>query len=336
MAKIIGFMYDLKKDLPVDDGDPLDNNAEFDSEETINFVKSAIESGGHRVVSIGNLKNLLKMLPKIGVDIIFNICEGVGSRNREAQVPVILETLGIPYVGSDGLTMSLTLDKIMTKRIFIAEGIPTPRYLGIDVRSDMVNLDHMEFPMIVKMRQEGSSKGLSNESVVHNKNELKKRTEFLFDKYNNSPLIIEEFISGTEFTVPIIGNCPIEVLPVVQVQICNKLKLGELIYTFNRISSSELKYVCPAKISKQLEKKISHLALRAYKAVDCLDFGRVDFRVDKEGNPYVLEINPLPSLSHEDVFKISPRVAGYDYNAAIVKVIEAGLRRYGLSNEATT
>ena len=331
MIKTIGFTYDLRSDLPLKDGDPVDLNAEFDVKETVDLVKSAIELAGHKVVLIGNVNNLLKMLPDLKVDIVFNLCEGFGSRNREAQVPVILETFGIAYVGSDGLTMSLTLDKIMTKKILIAEGIPTPRYIGIKTMDDLINLDHMKFPMIVKLCQEGTSKGISDESVIHNRKELENQSEFLFDRYDNSPLIIEQFIAGFELTVPIIGNFPPEAFPAVQVSIKDMLDLGEMIYTFERVSSTDLKYVCPAKIGKRLEKKLADLALRTYKSVDCLDFGRVDFRIDKDGNPYVLEINPLPSLSNDDVFDLSPKVVGCDYNMVVNKIIDAALKRYGLN-----
>ncbi|MFH1622784.1 MAG: ATP-grasp domain-containing protein [Candidatus Omnitrophota bacterium] len=329
MPKTIGFTYDLKSDFPIKEGDPEDLNAEFDFASVVDRVKLAIESFGHKVVLIGNVKKLLSMLPELGVDIVFNICEGIGSRNREAQVPVILDTFGIPYIGSDGLTMSVALDKIMTKKILMVEGIPTPRYLGINTMDDLLNLDHMGFPMIVKLRNEGTSKGLSDNSVVHNRKELKKQSEYLFDRYNNSPLIIEKLISGSEFTVPIIGNSPIEAFPSVQCSIKDQLNLGEMIYTFERVTSG-LEYICPAKISKRLEKKLMDLALRTYRAVDCLDFGRVDFRVDKDSNPYVLEINPLPSLSIEDVFSISPKIVGCDFDKVINKIIEAGLKRYGI------
>lgn len=327
MPKTIGFTYDLRSDCPLKDGDPEDLNAEFDFDEIVNRVKLAIESCGHKVVSIGNVKKLLSMLPELEVDIVFNICEGIGSRNREAQVPVILDTFGIPYIGSDGLTMSVALDKIMTKKILMAEGIPTPRYLGINTMDDLLNLDHMGFPMIVKLRNEGTSKGLSDNSVVHNRKELERQSEYLFDRYKNPPLIIEKLITGSEFTVPLIGNSQVEVFPSVQCSIKDQLDLGEMIYTFERVNS-ELEYICPSKISQRLEKKLMDLALQTYRAVDCLDFGRVDFRVDKDGNPYVLEINPLPSLSEEDVFSISPKVIGCDFDEAINKIIEAGLKRY--------
>ncbi len=331
MGKVIGFTFDLKSDAPLKAGDPVDANAEFDAPETVDAVRKAIESGGHTVVPIGNVRQLLARLPGLEVDAVFNICEGLCSRNREAQVPVILELFGVPYIGSDGLTMSLTLDKIMTKRVLMAEGIPTPRFIGINCLDDLIGLDHMRFPMIVKLRQEGSSKGLDDASVVHNRKELEKRAELLFERYKQSPLIIEEFIAGKEFTVPIIGNASALPLPAVQVEICNKLDLGEMIYTYERIFTSDLRYICPAQIEERFEKVLIDLAWRTYKAVGCLDFGRIDFRVDKDNNPYVLEINPLPSLSTEDVFELSPKAAGYGFNEIICKIIDVGLERLGIA-----
>ena len=104
-----------------------------------------------------------------------------------------------------------------------------------------------------------------------------------------------------------------------------------MIYTFQRVTSDDTEYICPAKISKELESELRDLALRTYKAVGCLDFGRVDIRIDKNNNPYVLEVNPLPSLAPDDVFNMSPNVIGSDYKSAIKKIIDAALKRYGLN-----
>ena len=329
----IGFTYDLKSDAPLCSHEPQDTNAEFDARETVDLIRKGIESGGYRVIPIGNVFNLLKAIPELDVDVIFNICEGLRYRNREAQVPIVLEMFDMPYIGSDGLTMSVTLDKAMTKKILLAQGIPTPRSMNIDSLDDVINLGRMSFPLIVKLRQEGSSMGLDNDSVVHTRKELERRVEYLWHQYNKRPMVVEQFIAGSEFTVPIIGNDAPVVLPTVQVEICNRLDLGEMIYTFERINSPELRYVCPAKITKRFERKLIDLAWRTYKAVGCLDFGRVDFRVDQDNNPYVLEINPLPSLSVEDVFDISPQAAGYDFSAVMRMIIDTGLKRLGFLNK---
>jgi D-alanine-D-alanine ligase len=145
------------------------------------------------------------------------------------------------------------------------------------------------------------------------------------------PALVEEFISGQEFTVAIVGNDPAEVMPVVQIKIDGRLKLNDKFYTFARISSDKLEYICPAKISHELNKKISELALKTYKAVECCDFGRVDFRVDNEGRPYVLEINPLPSLSTEDVFMTVAKAVGISYEEIIGRILKSALIRYNLN-----
>ena len=325
---VVGLTYDVKPDYVFKKGDPEDANAEFDHPDTIDVIKDAIESGGYKVVKIGNVRKLLRHLNDLNVDIVFNIAEGVSGRNRESEVPVILEMAGIPFVGGDGLTLGLTLDKIMAKKVLISEGIPTPAFFEV---SDIGNIDGVGigYPLIVKPKHEGSSKGISDRSVVKNRRELKRQAEWVLRTYKQ-PALVEKFITGSEFTVPIIGNERPRALPTVQISIDGKTNLGELCYTFSRIRSDTLSYVCPAKITRELDRKIKEVSLRAYKAVECRDFGRVDIRVDKNGNPYVLEINPLPSLSTEDVFMTVARYMKVSYNSIITRIVDYALERYGI------
>ncbi len=326
--KTVGLTYDLKTDYKFKDGDPADANAEFDHVSTIDVIASAIEANGFKVKKIGNAQRLMEQIDNLGVDIVFNISEGVGGRNRESQVPVLLEMAGIPYVGSDALTLGMALDKIMAKKIFISEDISTPKFFEIKTLDSLKDADHLKFPMIVKPRFEGSSKGLSDKSRVADMQALKKQAGMIVNAYKQ-PALVEEFISGKEFTVAVVGNNPAEAFPVVQVEIDGSVDLGDKFYTFARIASDRLKYICPARISSSLAKKIQDMAVRAYDSVDCLDFGRVDFRVDKNGQPYVLEINPLPSLSTEDVFQLIANVIGITYSQMLGRILGYALKRYG-------
>lgn len=328
--KTVGLTYDLKTDYQFKEGDPPDANAEFDHPSTIDVISGAIEANNFKVKRIGNASNLLEQLHNLDVDIVFNISEGTYGRNRESQVPILLEMAGIPYVGADALTLGLTLDKIIAKKVFIAENIPTPKFFEIKNLVELNDTDHCNFPMIVKPRFEGSSKGLSEDSRVHDISQLKKKVDFVISNYNQ-PALVEEFISGQEFTVAIIGNDPPEVMPVVQVKIEGKLQLNEKFYTFARIASDKLEYVCPAPVSKELTEKLQDIALRVYQAVDCRDFGRVDFRVDKQGNPYVLEINPLPCLSTEDVFMLIAKNIGISYEEIIGRILRSAIKRWNLN-----
>jgi D-alanine-D-alanine ligase len=327
--KTVGLTYDLKTDYEFKEGDPPDANAEFDHPLTIDVIASAIQNCGFTVKKIGNAANLLEKINNLDVDIVFNISEGVSGRNRESQVPILLEMAGVPFVGSDGLTSGLTLDKVMAKKIFIAENIPTPKFFEIKSTNTLINSDHLKFPLIVKPRFEGSSKGLSDDSRVENIDGLKERADYIITTYKQ-PALIEEFISGQEFTAAIIGNDNPEVMPLVQIKIDGRLKLNDKFYTFARITSDRLEYICPAHISSELNKKIRDIALKVYDAVECLDFGRVDFRVDKDDRPYVLEINPLPSLSTEDIFPVVAKEIGITYDEIIGKILNSALKRYGL------
>ncbi len=328
--KTVGLTYDLKTDYKFKDGDPADANAEFDHPSTIGVIAKAIESQGYKVKKIGNVTDVLEKLDNLGVDIVFNISEGLSGRNRESQVPILLEMAGIPFVGSDALTLGLTLDKIMAKKIFIAEKLPTPKFFAVNTAEELNNADHCKFPLIVKPRFEGSSKGLSDSSRVENMEELKIQVEHIISIYRQ-PALIEEFISGQEFTVAVIGNDSPEALPVVQIKIDGKLQLNDKFYTFARIKSDRLEYICPAKISTELKNKLQDLAIRTYRAVECRDFGRVDFRVDSDGKPFVLEINPLPSLSTEDVFMLLAKTIGITYEEMLDKILRAALKRYNLN-----
>ena len=331
MKKIIGLTYDIKEEHQLQEEQPHDTYAEFDHKVVIDIIVTSLEECGYKVVRIGSAESLLEQIDNLKVDIVFNLAEGLVGRNRESQVPIILEMKQIPYVGSDALTLGLTLDKIIAKKIFIAEGIPTPRFVEFkNARSIEENMDHLKFPLMVKCRYEGSSKGLDEGARVANMKELNSRVRYIINTYEQ-PALVEEFIRGTEFTVGIIGNEKPQVLPIVQVQIEGKLDLQDMFYTFARISSDKLMYVCPPKISKRLYNKIADLSLRSYHAVECKDFGRVDFRVDGKGNPYVLEINPLPSLSVEDIFMTAAKVMGITFSEMLDGIIKAALKRYGLN-----
>lgn len=328
--KTVGLTFDLKTDYKFKDNDPPDANAEFDHPSTINVIASAIESQGFKVKKIGNVARLIEKVEKLDVDIVFNISEGITGRNRESQVPILLEMHNIPFVGADALSLGLSLDKVIAKKIFIAEGIPTPKFFEVKPEESLQDLDHLKFPLIVKPRFEGSSKGLSDASRVENTVDLKKRVEYITGTYKQ-PALVEEFIRGQELTVALIGNSPIEVMPIVQIKIDGNVELKDKFYTFAHIKSNRLEYICPAKIDEKLKKEISELAVKTFNAIDCLDLGRVDFRVDEKGRPYVLEINPLPSLSSEDVFMFIAKALGTTYEKIIGKILQSALKRYNLN-----
>ncbi|OGX34532.1 MAG: hypothetical protein A3C36_07525 [Omnitrophica WOR_2 bacterium RIFCSPHIGHO2_02_FULL_52_10] len=332
MGKIIGITYDLKADWRRGADDPVDINAEFDKPETLERIIGTLQRGGHTVRKIGNVHKLIAQLDDLDVDIVFNICEGVAGRNRESQVPALLELKGVPFIGSDALTLGVTLDKVVAKKLFIAEGIPTPRFFVAQDANELDGMEDIKFPLIVKTRHEGTSKGITNQSRVEDMRSLERQVRIINTTYKQ-PALVEEFIKGTEFTVAVIGNENPQAMPIAQVCIDGNVNLGDQFFSHEMVAATNLRYICPAKIPAKMAKKIQEIAVRVYQCVECRDFGRVDFRVDEQGNPYVLEINPLPSLDKQDVFNIFPQLIGSSYDEVVNHIVHLALKRYGMADD---
>ncbi len=330
MSKIIGLTYDLKSDWVQNPDDPIDAAAELDGMDTVEALSAAFESAGHRVVRIGNAHQLLAAISKgLKVDLVFNIAEGHRGRNRESQIPNILEMFNIPFSGADALTLGVTLDKAVAKKCWVADQVPTGKFFEANLNDDLKTLNTIGYPLIVKTSQEGTSKGITKNSRVENLDQLRAEVEKICKVYKQ-PALCEQFIKGTEFTVAVIGNEDPIALPVVQYAVGGNTNMGNEFYSYEHIVAKSVQYICPAQIDQAQAKKLQQVALAAYKSVECRDLGRVDFRVDEQGNPYVLEINPLPNLSPSEVFPMCAKAHGLTYNQLINKILDYALSRYGL------
>jgi D-alanine-D-alanine ligase len=325
----VGITYNLKKDFSQPENQPVDFLEEFDAEETIDAIREALESEGHEVIKLGGGTHLIDRLKEASVDIVFNIAEGLEGRNREAHIPALLEFLNIPYTGSDPLTLSLTLDKAMAKRVIMSQNIPTPPFRKIERMEELDGLD-LRYPLFVKLCYEGSSKGVRLDSKILDRQSLEEKTRGLLKTYH-SPLLVEEFVNGPEFTVGIVGNEDPFVLGVMQIEIKGK-PAEESIYSLEikREWEEKVRYHCPPSIDQNLLKKIEEVALRAYRALECRDVSRVDIRVGADRTPYFLEINPLPGLSpvYGDLV-IMARSMGWDYARLVKTIFHQALKRYG-------
>ena len=330
MGNIVGLTYNLKTDWVKSADDPLDATAELDGIETVEALSKAFESNGHQVVRIGGAKQLLKALAGgLKVDIVFNIAEGFKGRNRESEVPLLLEMHGIPFVGSDALTLGITLDKAVAKKCWIADGVTTGKFFEATPNDDLAKLNTVGYPLIVKTSQEGTSKGITKNSRVTNLEELKREVKKIWDVYHQ-PALCEQFISGTEFTVAVWGNDTPQAFDVVQYSIGGNTQMNDAFYTYELVTQKSVKNICPAVMDAGLAKKLQSIAIAAYKSVECRDFGRVDFRVDGQGNPYVLEINPLPNLAQGEAFDLSAQARGMSYAQMVNGILDFGRARYGL------
>ena len=221
----------------------------------------------------------------------------------------------------------------MAKKIVMSEGIPTPRFKKVSRLEDLNGLN-LSYPLFVKLCEEGSSKGVRLDSKVLDPRSLQEKVRGLLGAYG-PPVLVEEFVSGPEFTVGILGNEEPSVLGVMQVEI-KGVPLDEAIYSLEvkREWQEKVRYHCPPPIDARLLKQIGDVALRAYRALDCRDVSRVDIRLGKDATPYFLEINPLPGLS--PVYGDLPIMAGrmgWEYERLVRTIFHHALKRYGLLEE---
>jgi len=334
----IGLLYDIYDAYPWRDGEPPDADAEYEPEATVDALAAAVKALGHTPVRVGTAFDLRDALAEgLALDAAINITEGARSRNREAYAPILLEMAGIPCLGSDALTLSLTLDKAWTKDLVRAAGVPTPPHRVFAGPADVDPGDLPPFPLFVKPRYEGSSKGITPESKVHDAEALRAAVERVAETYDQDALA-EGFVEGGgEFTVAVVGHDPPAAMPVLQraVETTTGIGLHALEHRGAPAARRAWDYDLGGTLTPDLEAELQRLALRAFDVLECRDFARADFRVDADGQPWFLEINPLPTFAPDDTFAILAELQGRDYTALLADVFAAGLRRLGVwHNEA--
>ena len=344
--------------------EPMDKTAELDCMQTISALTDAISCLGHDVVSIEADEDAYQRLRASGVDLVFNIAEGIRGEDREAQIPAMLEMLGIPYTGSGPLTLAICLNKARTKEILSWHGIPTPPF-QIWTCPDESPADTLVYPLIVKLLHEGSSMGLSYDSVVESEQALRQRVRYLMETYDQ-PALVEQFVEGREFTVPVTGNSPPRALPAIEVLFqgprpitlfqpddavirmlarargkrlvaCEDIKLSKdrrfaLLKTDTgtelEVPVSLSRSICPAKMPLSLAEAIQDTALKAYRALECRDWCRIDMRVGSDQVPQVLELNPIAGIDSSYWFPRSAKAASMEYTELIAEIIDAARQRY--------
>jgi D-alanine-D-alanine ligase len=317
----IGFTYNVKRQ------DKGDDEAEWDPPETIIAIANALARQGHIVVHLEATPDLPRVLAEADVDLIFNIAEGVEGRNREAQVPALCELLGIPYTGSDSATLAIALDKALGKKVLLQHDILTPKFQVMESARERLDTD-MKFPLIVKPNAEGSSKGIDAKNVVDTEEELRAAVKICIEKYRQ-PALVEEYITGREFTVGLLGDKRPRVLPPMEILFKNKDNARPVYdYGVKQEWEKHVYYECPAKLSETELKAIEKIARATFWALDCRDVARVDMRMDEEGRIYVLEVNPLPGLTpdYSDLVLIA-KASGMEYDQLIAEIMVGGLRR---------
>lgn len=357
----IGFAYNQKPEQPaligieatahaatVDDGElsrpqeeppasSSDEFAEWDSKETIDAVAVALSALGD-VISLEATDDFPELLRDAKPDIVFNIAEGRYGVNRESHIPAICEFYGIPYSGSDPLTLSLCLDKARAKETLSHHGIPTARFAVVREVSEIAReTKTLELPLFAKPIHEGSSKGITERNFCRTAAELEAQVAFLIDKYDQ-PVIVEEYLPGAEFTCAVLGNGKTaKVLPIVGMNFTSLPEGALPIYGFeakwiwDRPENPLKMFDCPAHIDAALARAIERVTLDAYRVLGCRDWSRIDVRLDDAGEPNVVEVNPLPGIlpdpADNSCFPKAARAAGMSYDELIQSCLKLAAMR---------
>ncbi len=288
-----------------------------------------------------DIHKLIDELRENRPDIIFNLCESVdGDPTQEMNIAGLFELMKIPYTGSRAFTLGLALNKPLVKSILTYNGIPTAKYFVASSSANYHRNGHV-FPMIVKPSREDASIGITNESIVTNDADLKRRIEYVLDEHKQ-PALVEEYIDGREINVSVVGNGELITFPISEIDFSRlpddlpKIISYNSKWMYKTVEFAGTKAVCPSENLTEADIKIiQETAKKVYHLLGASDYARVDMRF-KNGIPYVLELNPNPDIASdvpEDTgFTRSAKAHGWEYPYLIQQIISFSLKRWGVKS----
>jgi D-alanine-D-alanine ligase len=321
----MGLVYDLRDDY-LAQGFTEEQVAEFDSAATISALERTLGSLGYKVERVGSGLALAGQLAAgKRWDLVFNFAEGLHGRSREAQVPALLEMYGVPYTFSDPLVCALTLDKAMTKRVIQSAGLHTPRFCVVRSSEDVESID-LPLPLFAKPLAEGTGKGVDEHSHVESAEDLRKVCLRLLEEFRQ-PVLVEEYLPGREFTTAILGTgCDAAVVGTMEIAVRKNAPTVDYSYQMKEYCEKWVDYFPMPKGT--LREEVEELALRSYQVLECRDTGRVDIRLDAQGRPAFMEINPLPGMhpTHSDLPMIATQ-EGMAFEELIRRIVQSARAR---------
>lgn len=298
---------------------------------SVQAVIDALRAGGHTVKVLEGDMTLLPQLaefmppePETGrpTGLVFNMAYGIQGEGRYEHVPALLEMAGIPYTGPGPRSHSLALDKIITKLLMQQVGVPTPKFRLLSNPDDPV--DGLTFPLVIKPRYESTSYGLE---LAHDLATVKRAVEFIVTTYHQDAFA-EEYIHGREVAVALLGNNPVEVLPVVELDFGQRqYKIMTHSDKFHK-TADEPQKSCPAELPPGLKEKLGQMALAVFRACHCRDYARLDIRLDQDNRPFALEINSMASLGQGGEYVLAAKTAGYGFTDLVCRIVDVAHQRY--------
>ncbi|MGY4353414.1 D-alanine-D-alanine ligase [Bradyrhizobium sp. GM7.3] len=299
----------------------------------IKNVEAALQENGHETLLCEGDKGLLATLERFmppdargrPSGMVFNKAYGTKGEWRASEVPAMLEAAGVPYTGPGPLGAALELDKVITKKLIRDDGVPTPNFRVM--RRGTERTGDLRFPLIVKPCCESSSLGLQ---FVQEPSQLRQAVEMIVTHYTENALV-EEYIEGREICVALLGNEELEALPPVEHDFGNrKTRLMTFEDKYHRAVAEPHK-ICPAQIGSELATMLRDLSIATFRACRGRDYARVDFRIDRSGQPFVLEINFSPSLYDGHSYVLAATAAGYTFSQLVNRILDlAHTRHFGI------
>ena len=317
----VGLTYDLRS-WYIDRGYSMDETAEFDKQETVDALENSLKQMGYETEAVGNAFQLIESLAAgKRWDIVFNIAEGLYGDGRESVVPAILDQYKIPYVFSGPVIMGLSLNKHLAKLVVAASGVPVSPGRLITELKDLEKCE-LNYPLYVKTVSEGTGKGITEKSLVHSTEELLKMTEWILTEFHQ-PALVEEYLPGREFTVGVVGYRE-EAIAIGGMEV---MTINNLPYSVE-VKENYQNYCTYKPLDPDIIEECKSVALRAWKALDAVDAGRIDLKADRDGNICFIEANPLAGLNpiHSDL-PILARMYGIEYQTLMERIMKAALKR---------
>ena len=280
------------------------------------LLRQGVDAHGVDVVD----SSVLETLRSGGFARVFIVLHGRGG--EDGVIQGALEALGLPYTGSGVLGSALGMDKVRTKQIWLAAGLPTPKFLVLESEDDLDSVaTELGFPVMIKPAHEGSSIGMSK---VEHAADLRAawQTAMQYDR----AVLAERWVTGREYTASILGE---QALPLIQ------LETSHAFYDYQaKYFADDTRYHCPCGLPEADEQHLRALAQRAFRAVGARGWGRVDFMCDRNGDPYLIEVNTVPGMTDHSLVPMAARVAGIDFEALVLRILEDSLTRDGVRRDA--
>lgn len=278
-----------------------------------------------------DITSSISKIKELNPDVCFNFVESLdGESNFESYIAGLYELLNLPFTGNSMLCLGTCLNKQITKQILKANYINTANFKILEYNSKIpIDTKGLKFPLILKLNKEDASIGISENSVVKNKNQFNKQVEYLFNTYKQN-ILVEEYIEGREFNVAILGD---QALPISEITFNSLPKNLPKIVTYEAKWNSDSIYYkgtiphCPANLEETTKNRIIETAIRAFNCMECRDYARVDIRLDKNNTPYVIEVNPNPDILPDSGFARAAKVSGISYQNLLYKIINMALKR---------